>query len=101
MPSKGDEKVSETGRKATFFPSPADFRRWLEQLDEPYRGTFRKDRAAWAFFQAQPPSYRRAAIGWVISAKKEETRLKRLGQLIAESARGQRVSQFTRKKPSG
>jgi uncharacterized protein YdeI (YjbR/CyaY-like superfamily) len=72
-----------------------------EELPDPYGARFRKDKAAWAFFQAQPPSYRRAAIWWVVSAKKEETRLKRLGQLIEDSANGRRLAHLIPNKPSG
>lgn len=53
--------------------------------------TFRKDRKAWAFFQAQPPGYRRTSGWWVMSAKKEETRQRRLGTLIRESASARRL----------
>jgi len=61
-----------------------------DTLPEPYAGTLRKHRAAWSFFQAQPPSYRKTIGWWVVSAKKEETRLKRLDQLIEDSALGRR-----------
>jgi len=44
--------------------------------------------------QRKPASYRRAAIWWVVSAKKEETRTRRLKQLIADSSRGKRIKQF-------
>jgi uncharacterized protein YdeI (YjbR/CyaY-like superfamily) len=67
---------------------------------EPYASLFRKNKAAWTFFEAQPPSYRRAAIGWVLSGKKEETRLRRLAQLIEDSVNGRRIGPMTRKKPS-
>jgi uncharacterized protein YdeI (YjbR/CyaY-like superfamily) len=50
---------------------------------------FRRDPVAWEFFQRQPAGYRRLAAWWVISAKRPETRRKRLERLIAES-RGQR-----------
>jgi uncharacterized protein YdeI (YjbR/CyaY-like superfamily) len=69
-------------------------------LEEPYAGILRKNGAARAFFEAQPPSYRKAAGWWVVSAKKEETRLKRLEQLIADSANGRRLGHTVRKKPS-
>jgi uncharacterized protein YdeI (YjbR/CyaY-like superfamily) len=69
-------------------------------LEEPYEGMLRKNKAAWAFFQAQAPSYRKAAGWWVVSAKKEETRLKRLATLIEASAAGRTISQLTRKKPA-
>ena len=61
------------------------------ELDEAYAETFRRDEAAWAFFQSQSPSYRKMATWWVLSAAKEETRLKRLAKLVADSARGRRV----------
>jgi uncharacterized protein YdeI (YjbR/CyaY-like superfamily) len=69
-----------------------------DQLDPPYARVFKKNRAAWAFIAAQPPSYRKVAIWWVVSAKKEETRLRRLGTLIEDSAKGKRLGQLTRKK---
>jgi len=49
-----------------------------------------------AFFDAQPPWYRRTAIHWVISAKREETRQRRLDQLIERSAAGQTIAPLTR-----
>ena len=64
-------------------------------LPDPYRGLLKKNKSAWNFFEAQPPSYRKAANWWVISAKKEETRLKRLAQLIDYSAQGRTIPQFT------
>ena len=52
---------------------------------------FQADKTAWEFFQQQPPGYRRLAIWWVVSAKKPETRARRLGQLIAESHHRRRL----------
>jgi uncharacterized protein YdeI (YjbR/CyaY-like superfamily) len=46
---------------------------------------------AWTVFQAQPPSYRKACIAWVMSARQEATRERRLGQLIECSAAGKPV----------
>jgi uncharacterized protein YdeI (YjbR/CyaY-like superfamily) len=57
---------------------------------------FRVNQTAWDFFQAQPASYRKAAIWWVVSAKKEETKRKRLAALIADSAAGRRIASLTR-----
>jgi uncharacterized protein YdeI (YjbR/CyaY-like superfamily) len=65
------------------------------KLDEPYEERLRKNQAAWDFFEAQPLSYRKAAIWWVVSAQKEETRLRRLDQLVEDSAHGRRIRQFT------
>ena len=55
------------------------------------------DEGAFAFFEAQPPSYRRAAIHWVISAKRPETRERRLTQLIECSAAGRPVPPLARR----
>ena len=61
-----------------------------DKLPEPYAAKIKKHKTAWAFFQAQPPSYRKAIGWWVVSAKREATRLKRLDQLIEDSAHGRR-----------
>ncbi len=61
------------------------------ELIEPYASLLHAHADAWTFFQAQPPSYRRTLIWWVISAKQEATRQRRLQQLIAESAAGRRM----------
>jgi uncharacterized protein YdeI (YjbR/CyaY-like superfamily) len=52
---------------------------------------FRASRSAWSFFEAQAPSYRRAITGLVMNAKKDETRWRRLEQLIAHSENQMRV----------
>ncbi len=57
---------------------------------------FRANAGAWAFFHAQPPSYRRVATYWVVSAKREQTRARRLATLIEDSANGRRLAQLTR-----
>lgn len=53
---------------------------------------FRAHREAWEFFQAQPPGYRQLMIWWVVNAKQEATRQKRLAKLINHSTAGRRVS---------
>lgn len=54
------------------------------------------NKRAAAYFAEQPPWYRRTATHWVISAKKAETRDKRLAELIADSAAGRRIKQLRR-----
>ena len=67
------------------------------KLDEAYAQQFRANKKAWDFFQAQAAWYRRTAIWWVISAKKEETRLKRLARLIKDSEHGRTIPPLTRR----
>jgi uncharacterized protein YdeI (YjbR/CyaY-like superfamily) len=57
---------------------------------------FRRNRKAWAFFQSQPPSYTKAALWWVVQAKQESTRRRRLATLIADSSNGLRIAQLRR-----
>ena len=63
------------------------------ELSEPYATLLKKNNAAWNFFDKQPPSYRKMIGWWIISAKKEETRMARLAKLISESAKGKRLLQ--------
>jgi uncharacterized protein YdeI (YjbR/CyaY-like superfamily) len=61
------------------------------KLEGPYEKRLKQNKAAWDFFYAQPPSYRKAIGWWIVSAKRETTRLKRLEKLIRESKRGERL----------
>jgi uncharacterized protein YdeI (YjbR/CyaY-like superfamily) len=65
-------------------------------LDAGQEQRFRAVPEAWKWFSARPPSYRRAAIHWVTSAKREETRARRLATLIEDSAAGRPVKPLTR-----
>ena len=64
------------------------------KLSAEYEEKFRAHPQAWKFFQSLPPSYHKPAINWVMSAKQEATRLKRLDELIADSASGRRIKQL-------
>jgi uncharacterized protein YdeI (YjbR/CyaY-like superfamily) len=57
---------------------------------------FRDNEAAWEWFAGRPPGYRRTATHWVVSAKREETRRRRLQQLIDCSAEGRNVPPLAR-----
>ena len=65
------------------------------RLDKALEREFRANRAAWNFFAAQPPGYRRMMIWFVVSAKRDETRARRLQQLIALSASKRRLAAMT------
>lgn len=62
-----------------------------QQLSAEYEKKFCANKKAWEFFQSQAPYYQRTACGWVMTAKKEETRLRRLATLIEDSAQGRRL----------
>jgi uncharacterized protein YdeI (YjbR/CyaY-like superfamily) len=71
-----------------------------EQKDQELGGEFKKkfmeNKEAWAFFQKQPAWYQRTASWLIISAKREETRWKKLDELIRESAEGRTIKTLTR-----
>jgi len=60
-------------------------------LDPAYVRQFRKNARAWSFYEAQPPGYRRITTMWIMTAKQEETRLKRLETLIQGSSEEKRI----------
>jgi uncharacterized protein YdeI (YjbR/CyaY-like superfamily) len=62
---------------------------------------FKRNRKAWAYFQAEAPWYRRTATHWVASAKREETRARRLATLIEDSAAGRRLAGLDRNPRAG
>ena len=66
------------------------------ELDPALKNLFQANRKAWAFFEAQAPWYRRTAAWWVISAKQEQTRARRLHQLIEISEQGGLIAPLKR-----
>jgi uncharacterized protein YdeI (YjbR/CyaY-like superfamily) len=72
------------------------FEAQARELCPAFAKKLRANARAWAFFQAQPPWYRRVSSFWVMSAKKEETRVKRLETLIACSEKGEPIGPLKR-----
>ncbi|HEV3310840.1 MAG TPA: YdeI/OmpD-associated family protein [Chloroflexota bacterium] len=67
------------------------YEREQASLSPAQESAFRREPNAWEFFERQAPSYRKAAIWWVVSARQEETRAKRLAKLIANSGDNRRL----------
>ena len=98
-------KVKELKKKGLMMPSGiAAFRKLSEDNSEKasyeqkrikmpgkYLEIIKKNKKAWAYFQKETPSYRKQVTWWIISAKQEATRTKRLGILIKDSEDGQRI----------
>jgi uncharacterized protein YdeI (YjbR/CyaY-like superfamily) len=74
------------------------FEREAAKLTPAYAKQFQSNAKAWTFFQSQAPYYQRVATFWVVSAKQEPTRQRRLQTLIATSAQSRRLDQFLSKK---
>lgn len=66
-------------------------------LSKEYEDQIRAIPIAWVFFSGLAPSYKRDSIWWIMSAKREETRLRRLGVLIASSQDGLKIPTLRRK----
>lgn len=94
--------MEQAGRKA-FFRRDASrdagysYEREAAELTPEQTERFRENTQAWAFFQSQPPSYRKAVMGWIASAKREATRERRLDALIVDSEAGLRVGPLRRR----
>lgn len=73
------------------------YERRIDTLPPAQRATLDANQPAAAYFDARPAAYRRACCNWVVSAKQETTRARRLQQLIDHSARGETLPQFTRR----
>lgn len=66
------------------------------RLDATAERSFRARRRAWSFFMDQPAWYRTTAIWWVVSAKREETRQRRLATLMNDAEAGRNLRQLSR-----
>ncbi|MEK6477523.1 YdeI/OmpD-associated family protein [Catalinimonas sp. 4WD22] len=88
MHSAGLEKYSqrEEGKSRVYA-----YEKEPEKLDKALETQFKNDEKAWVFFQAQPPYYRRQMIYWVMSAKQEVTRVRRLEKLMEACKREERI----------
>lgn len=76
------------------------YERQTATLDGDSLKIFRAEKEAWAFFNAQAPYYVRVATYWIVSAKKPETRARRLVKLIEHSRQRQRIPEFTGPGPA-
>ncbi|KUG25125.1 hypothetical protein ASZ90_005056 [hydrocarbon metagenome] len=86
------EGIEAYGRRQEHKSKIYSYEQKVVQLDKSLEGKFKKNKKAWQFFTKKlAPSYRKISIRWVMSAKQEKTRLKRLDILIASSAKGEKI----------
>jgi uncharacterized protein YdeI (YjbR/CyaY-like superfamily) len=84
-----EQRISSSG-KYSFESRP-------KNLPLAYQRQFKANPAAWEFFRAQAPWYQRTSTFWVVSAKQEKTRQRRLATLMGDSEKGRRLSILTPK----
>jgi hypothetical protein len=69
-------------------------------LSPEFEKKIKANKTAWIFFQAQAPWYKKVAAAWIMRAVREETKLKRLGDLISDSEAGLKVKPLRYEKKS-
>jgi uncharacterized protein YdeI (YjbR/CyaY-like superfamily) len=96
-----DGRMQPAGRAAWAARNPErsgvySFEREAAALAPAELKRFKANTAAWTFWEGQPAGYRKTATHWVVNAKREETRAKRLATLVQDSANGLRIAQLRR-----
>lgn len=91
MTAAGLKVYNERDKKKTNLYS---FEQDKHELPLKYEKKFKANKTAWGNFHKFPPSYRKPAIWWVISAKQDETQMRRLDTLIEDSGNGLRIKQL-------
>ena len=87
MTAAGERAHEENKGKSGLYA----YERELASLSPEDEVQFRKNGKAWADWEKRPPGYRRVVLHWVTSAKRPETRAKRLAILIESSSRGEKI----------
>ena len=90
MTSAGERAYEENKAKSGLYA----YERELATLDPAEERLFRKHKRAWSDWEKRPPGYRKVVLHWVTSAKRPETRAKRLLTLIADSAAGRKIAGY-------
>jgi uncharacterized protein YdeI (YjbR/CyaY-like superfamily) len=98
---EAEGRMTEAGRAAfaarrEYKSGIYSFEQRSVELPPAYAKLLKANRAAWRDFEARAPSYRKAVMWWIVSAKQEATRQRRLAQLIDLAARGQPIPAFSR-----
>ena len=97
MTAAGERAFQESSGRSGVYA----YERPLAELSAEEEALFRKDTAAWTDWDKRPPGYRKTVLHWITSAKRPETRAKRLSTLIESSARGEKIPGYdiSRKTP--
>ena len=87
MTPTGERAYEENNGKSGLYA----YENKLAKLGAEDEDLFRRNKAAWADWEKRPPGYRKVVLHWVTSAKKPETRAKRLDILIESSRKGEKI----------
>ena len=96
MTPSGERAYEENRHKSGLY----SYEKPLASLAANETKQFRKNRKAWSYWEEQPPGYRKLVLNWITTAKRPETRAKRLATLIEDCEAGRRIAGYDwRKKP--
>lgn len=96
MTAEGVRAYEENKHKSGLY----SYEKSLASLSTNETKEFRKHKKAWSYWEEQPPGYRKLVLNWITTAKRPETRAKRLTTLIEDCAAGRRITGYDwRKKP--
>jgi len=96
MTAAGERAYEENKHKSGLYA----YENEQKELTAEEEALFRESKTDWADWAGRPAGYRRTVLHWITSAKRPETRAKRLAQLIEDSAAGRRIAQYDwQKKP--
>ena len=96
MTEAGERAYEENKHKSGLY----SYEKPLASLSANETKEFRKHKEAWSYWDAQPPGYRKLVLNWITTAKKPETRAKRLATLIEDCGARRRIAGYDwRKKP--
>jgi len=96
MTPQGERAYEENKHKSGLY----SYEKPLASLDAGETKQFRKSKKAWAYWESQPPGYCKLVLNWITTAKRPETRAKRLAMLIEDCSAGRRIAGYDwRKKP--
>ena len=97
MTAAGKRAYEENKHKSGLY----SYEKPLASLTMDEEKLFRGNKVAWGHWEGQPPGYRKLVLNWITTAKKPETRAKRLATLIEDSAVGRRIAGYDwRKTPA-
>jgi uncharacterized protein YdeI (YjbR/CyaY-like superfamily) len=87
MTPAGERAYEENKHKSGLY----SYENKLAKLEKDEEAVLRKNEKAWADWEKRPPGYRKVVLHWITSAKRSETRAKRLGILIESSTKGEKI----------
>jgi uncharacterized protein YdeI (YjbR/CyaY-like superfamily) len=94
---QADGRMTQAGGKAFALLTPARSVIYAHEQREPAKlpraalRQFKRNRRAWEFFETATAGYRKLMLHWVLSAKKDDTRARRLSRLVHACAAGERI----------